>query len=288
MSPKELRNIVFLDNCANFDVSKLFLKAVPSKGDDSQDTVEVIYTHFSRIHYDKFPELKVVLCPASGVSHLYEDKPDNVKVIYLDNEAELMDRAVSSAEWGITAMLNLLLKNQENLLGKKIGFVGFSRMAQQIAKRLNCFNVDMKYFDPDTNLPLYISDKLVNKVSKVKLIYNNSDIIFVGLPDDTIYTNFIDEVAFAEMSRAYFINSFRGHLVDGLALVDAFDSGNLRGLAIDDMSSYAVNVQSQLIVLNKLPPNVIASQYEAGKGLQSRINTDMLILDKLQKFIAAG
>lgn len=289
MKPSVLKNISFLNQPATYEITKKFLDLVPTSADfnDNLNDIEVIYTHFSRLNYSFYPKLKVVLSPCSGIGHLLEDKPDSVDILYLDDEKELFKKAVSSAEWAISSMLRLLINDNENLQGKKIGFLGFNRMAQQIAARLMNFGIEMTYFEPDLKSNfLYVCESLVKTVSTMQLLCNTSDIIFACLPDKSEYTNFISETAFAEMYNVYFINPFRSHIVDGEDMVDAFEHKHLKGIAINDATGYEPETMSTLCIFgNMKQANCIYEQDKAGRGQCSRFATDRIILNRLETYI---
>ena len=284
-----VKNISFLDDCVSADITKQFLKLVPTGVDFNSEDTEVIYTHFHKINYVSYQNLKVVVCPCRGISHILDGKPDGVEVIYLEksDELELFNKAVSLAEWTVSSLLKLLINDNENLLGKKVGFIGFNRVAQQVAYRLSNFDVSMSYFSPETpNVEMFISNNSIKQLSSVKLICNTSDIIIMGLDDKETYSNFISEPAFAEMKDVYFINPFRAKHVCGEDLRAAFDCDNVKGFAIDDLDGYGMETVSDLIVLGTIPhTNCFVTTHKAGKGYISRLNTDIMVLNKLEKLL---
>jgi phosphoglycerate dehydrogenase-like enzyme len=286
---KSYKNLVFLDNPSNIEISKKMLKLVPTRVDCKSEEVEVIYTHFNRVDYSVYPNLKAVLCPCRGVSHLEGDTKAIIIHLEESDELELFNKAVSSAEWAISNMLRLLQHDDEDIRGKKIGFIGFNRMATQIAYRLSNFGVDMQFFEPESKAikkEFLAAVPSIKQLTSIALLCTTSDIIFMGLPDMPQYTGFVDELAFANMSKVYFINPFRSKSVVADDLIEAYDNGFVKGFAIDDCSAYTSEVNYKLTVLNVMQPaNVIVSQYKAGKGQQSRIATDMIVLDKLEKLL---
>lgn len=142
-----MRPILFLDEPYH---------SYPNMMDDERFTksqVEVIYTHFTKVNYAMYPNLKVVLCPCTGIKHLNPESQPDIKFINLYNKEWLFNNALSTAEWTLAAMFKLLRRNRDELNGKTIGFIGFGRVAQQVTKMLSGFNVNIKYYD--INVPKF-------------------------------------------------------------------------------------------------------------------------------------
>ncbi len=115
------------------------------------------------------------------------------------------------------------------LAARTVGFVGYGRIAREVARRLGPFGVRCLAFDPfvattadgTTLVPL---DRLLAE----------SDIVSVHAALTDANHHVLDAPAIARMrAGAFLINVARGALVDEAALVAALDEGRLAGAALD-------------------------------------------------------
>jgi D-3-phosphoglycerate dehydrogenase / 2-oxoglutarate reductase len=115
------------------------------------------------------------------------------------------------------------------LAGRTVGFVGYGRIAREVARRLEPFGVTPVAFDPFLSQP-------VDRTELVPLeeLLARSDIVSVHAALTGENRHLLDASAFARMKAgAFLINVARGALVDEAALLDALRSGRLAGAALD-------------------------------------------------------
>lgn len=239
---------------------------------------EVIYTHHTKINYGEYPGLKYVICPCTDISHL-NPRPEGVTFIYLANKKMLYDKVVSSAEWVVYNIFRLLKNKgmeQDELRGKVVSFIGYGRMMQRAAKMLYGCEVAMYYYDK--NSPMFFDSGAMYK--DPGWIYENSDIVIVGLSKNKSTTHFIDFNEFNKMigKRPYFLNNSRSVIVRGEALLWMVERDYLRGCAIDVFEDYSTVVVQELLRLQE-QRNLIITPHIAGKGVQSRRATDNIVLE---------
>jgi len=115
------------------------------------------------------------------------------------------------------------------LQGRTVGFVGYGRIAREVARRLGPFGVRTLAYDPyvtaaPDGTPLVELDRLLAE----------SDIVSVHAALTEQSRHLLDARALAKMRRgAFLVNVARGALVDEAAVVDALRSGQLAGVALD-------------------------------------------------------
>lgn len=249
----------------------------------TKNEVEVIYTHFTKVQYDLYPNLKVVLCPCTGIKHLNPESQPGIRFINLTDKEWLFDNVLSTAEWTVAAMFKLLRRNKDELNGKTIGFIGFGRVAQQVTKMLSGFNVNIKYYDIET--PKYYKGyaKFKNPISVL-----DADIISVHLSENESTENFVNDALFDAMqtnSKPYFINSSRSSIVDGEYLVKSIAAQRFSGVMLDVVEDYSSEVVQKLLEYATDPLyNVFVTPHQAGKGEVSRRNTDRYVFQELEKY----
>ena len=128
---------------------------------------------------------------------------------------------------------NGIWKREENrgdeLLGKTFGIIGYGNMGKAVAKRLSGFGVKVIFHDILPNL----SDEYGTQVS-LETIKNEADILSLHLPITPETHYIIDEKFISEMKKDfYFVNTARGKNVKTKDLVEALQSGKIKGAALD-------------------------------------------------------
>lgn len=113
------------------------------------------------------------------------------------------------------------------------GLVGFGRIAQNIARKVNGFGFNLAAFDP------YVSESFMATfgAKKVSLdtLMETANIVNVLTPYTTETHHLINEENLKKMKRdAYLVGVSRGKCIDNQALYKALTEGWLVGAALDD------------------------------------------------------
>jgi D-3-phosphoglycerate dehydrogenase len=138
------------------------------------------------------------------------------------------------------------------LAGKTVGFVGYGRIAREVARRLEPFGAPCVAFDP-------FVPRAVDRTEIVPLeeLLRRSDIVSLHAALTAENHHLLDARAIAGMKRgAYLVNVARGPLVDEAALLAGLKEGRLAGAALD-VFEVEPPVKRELIEL----PNVIATPH---------------------------
>lgn len=115
------------------------------------------------------------------------------------------------------------------LAGKTVGFVGYGRIAREVARRLRAFDVRTVAFDPFVTAT---DDGTV--LAPLPMVLAAADIVSVHAAATPENHHLIDAAALRSMKPgSYLVNVARGSLVDEPALLAALDSGHLAGAALD-------------------------------------------------------
>ncbi len=118
--------------------------------------------------------------------------------------------------------------------GSVFGFVGFGRIAQNMARKLQPFGFELIAMDPFVSSSLMASHG-VRKVDLDELL-RTSDLVDVMCPYTPQTHHLIDEKALAAMKPgALLVNCARGKIVDNAALYRALTSGHIAAAALDDV-----------------------------------------------------
>ena len=188
---------------------------------------------------------------------------------------------------------NGIWKREENrgdeLLGKTFGIIGYGNMGKAVAKRLSGFGVKVIFHDILPNL----SDEYGTQVS-LETIKNEADILSLHLPITPETHYIIDEKFISEMKKNfYFVNTARGKNVKTKDLVEAIQSGKIKGAALDvleyekssfenlDTSTSVSASENEDLKFLLSSEKVIVTPHIAGWTIQSKEKLAQVIVDKI-------
>ena len=219
-----------------------------------------------------FPNLKIVSPFGIGIDHIDFDglKKAGVNPITLPHFSK---RTVAELAVGfIFALARKILEqsqamkggvwervNGRTIFGKTIGIVGLGSIGKEVA--IISKGLGMKILANDI-----VYDEEFNKkygVEKASLdeLLQKSDFITLHVPLTEQTANMIGKDSFTKMKKgALFVNAARGEAVDEPALLEALESGQVAGAALDVYSKeppFSDSVLAKLI----LHPNVISTPH---------------------------
>ena len=150
------------------------------------------------------------------------------------------------------------------LYGKTVGIVGFGRIGQAVARRLQGFGVKIVYYDP-IRQPAEREAELGVEYRSFDELIAQADVITCHLPLTEQTRHLISFPEFAKMKpEAYLINAARGPIVEEAALMDALKTKQIRGAATD-VFEFEPNISEEMAGIENLiiTPHVGASVLEA-------------------------
>ncbi|PHS35814.1 MAG: 3-phosphoglycerate dehydrogenase [Alkaliphilus sp.] len=160
------------------------------------------------------------------------------------------------------------------LAGKKLGLIGFGRIAIETAKRANALGMDVLYTNRSGKKEGY--DEFTYMTMDDLL--NDSDFVSMHIPFDKEKGAVIGKDEFAKMKDGvYLVNCARGGVVCEKSLIEALDSGKVSAAAIDVFEEEPTK-NNRLFTHTKvsLSPHVGASTNEA----QARVGTEIVTIIK--------
>jgi len=179
--------------------------------------------------------------------------------------------AVSVAELAVGMMLalarNLVTATQATKAGqwprlngvslenKTVGILGFGSIGKNVAKRLCGFDCNILAYDP--LLPEGPAEYGVQLLPQNEVV-EQSDFLTLHCPLDEQNRGMVNADFLARMKPgAFLVNTARGELVDEEALLQALQSGRLRGAALDVFARQPPDPNNPLLAL----PQVIATPH---------------------------
>ena len=162
------------------------------------------------------------------------------------------------------------------LAAKTVGFIGYGRIAREVARRLEPFGTSTIAYDP------YVPSA-VDRTELVswETLLARADIVSLhaALTDEN--RHLLDARAFAQMKPgAFLVNVARGPLVDESALLATLKAGRLAGAALD-VFEVEPPVKGELLEL----PNVIATPHIGAMTAEGQARAGGEIVDEVLRAV---
>jgi D-3-phosphoglycerate dehydrogenase / 2-oxoglutarate reductase len=211
--------------------------------------------------------VRVVNAPAAATASVAE----LTVTFYLLLVRGLLPRIVSTkaGQWERGAL-------GRELAGRTVGFVGYGRIAREVARRLEPFGVSCVAFDP------YVP-RAVDRTEIVSLeeLLSRSDIVSIHSALTPENHHLLDGRAFAKMKPgAFLVNVARGPLVDEAALIAALKEGRLAGAALD-VFEVEPPMNRELLEL----PNVIATPHLGAMTSEGQARAGADVVDEVLRAV---
>ena len=230
---------------------------------------------------DYLPKLKVISRFGSGMDNLdvaaanrrqivvtnvpffcLSEVADHTMALLLGIARKLlpMDQATRSGQWYARMQLTT-----HRIAGRRLGLIGFGRIAQEVAKRAIPFGLDVVAFDPQMDIRVAL--EIGVKPMDLDQLLSTSHFLSLHVPLTANTRHLLRREHFQMMRPdAILINTARGAVVDEGALIEALQSGRIAGAALD--------VYEGLDMFGPLPehidhplfhlPNVLLTPHSAG------------------------
>lgn len=215
--------------------------------------------------------VKVVSTPeASSVSvaeHVF------ALILALFRKIPVADRSLKEGMWAKDRLIG------KELRGKTLGIVGLGRIGVEVAKRAKAFEM---------NVIAYGGGELLNRAKRLSIyavgsldeLLQKSDIVSLHVPLTPETCRMIGEGELRKMRRgAYLINTSRGRVVDGEAVLKALKDGRLAGAALDvyEHEPPYMDWELELIKLN----NVICTPHIGGSTEEAQREASIMVARRI-------
>ncbi|MDD5369733.1 MAG: phosphoglycerate dehydrogenase [Anaerolineaceae bacterium] len=143
-----------------------------------------------------------------------------------------------------------------SLEGKTIGILGLGAIGKQLARRLSGFDCHILAYDPLAD-PVYATSHNI-ELAPLEVVIQQADFISLHLPLLPETRNLVNREFLGRMKRGSFlVNTSRGEVVDENDLLEALQSGHLRGVGLDAFTIEPPDPHHPLLAL----PQVIATPH---------------------------
>jgi len=260
----------------------------------------VCFNPFDKIDIENFPNLKWIQLLSAGINQVPLEKVKNQNIILTNNRGGY---SIPIAEWTVMKILEMLKNSKEfydkqreklwkvntsllELYNKTIGFIGTGDIAQETAKRLKGFGVEIIGFNLSGRDAEYF-DKTY-KIDEIENFASQLDFLVIAAPYTEGTHHLVNENAFKTMKDGvYLVNIARGSIIDENALISNLQNGKVKKAALDVFEEEPLPEDSPLWNMDNViisPHNSWASEmnfrrrYEiAYKNMKRYINNEELI-----------
>ena len=241
----------------------------------------------SRVHYDAqfmdcAPRLKVIARTGKGLDNVVVDAATErgIVVCYVPDGP-----TTSTAEHTFALILALardlpgaseVYRNGHRdyfneyqgieLAGLTLGVVGLGAIGVRVARLALAFEMKVMAYDPAYGAASATVDG-VSVRTELSDVLRSADFVTLHVPLAPETIRLIDAERFAEMKRGcIFVNTSRGEVVDEVALIQALESGRLRGAGLDVLETEPPPANSPLLGRD----DVIVTPHIAGATTASK------------------
>jgi D-3-phosphoglycerate dehydrogenase len=175
----------------------------------------------------------------------------------------------------------------EEVGGKTIGLLGYGNMGRAFARRLSAFGCTVLAHDNDPACP---PDDFATLVSLLEL-QERAEVLSLHIPYSAANHHFVEEALLSGFQSPFWLlNTARGEVLDHAAVVQALQTGRVRGAALDvleneKLSSLNAEQQARYDFL-RAAPNVILSPHIGGWTHQSYVRINEVLVEKIGAFLA--
>jgi len=187
------------------------------------------------------------------------------------------DAGMKAGQWPKAGLTGFELE------GKKLGVIGLGRIGGTVARKASALGMDVAAYDPflppsaagHGSVPLRTLDELLAW----------ADVVTLHIPRTKDTTHLLNADTLARMKRgAYLVNAARGGLVDETALLDALDSGQLAGAALDTFATEPLPADSPL----RTHPNLVLTPHLGASTGEAQQAVSTILARQVLDYFATG
>lgn len=164
-----------------------------------------------------------------------------------------------------------------DVYGATIGFIGFGRIGQAVARRAKGFGMDILYYNRSRKEEAELETGAV--YAELDTVLENSDFVCIMLPYSPEVHHLISERELSLMKEtAVLINTARGGIVDEAALFNALSQGAIWAAGLDVFEKEPLDLNSPLLKL----PNLVVLPHIGSASIATRTKMAALAADNLK------
>lgn len=166
------------------------------------------------------------------------------------------------------------------IAGSTLGIVGFGRIGRLVCKKAQGLGMRVVYYDT-YRVSKEMEREYQTEYKEMDELFAICDCISLNMPYMPENHHFINGDSFRKMKKdSYLVNCARGPVVDEQALVEALDSGCIKGAGLD-VFEYEPQISPELLMME----NVVLTPHIASAVLTTRIGMAREALEGITKVL---
>jgi len=251
-------------------------------------------------------DLEIIVTPSTGRDHIDLDycEENNIAFDGLRGKENIIKNIHASAEFSFALLLAMVRHLVPSVLAAEqgywreieddfrgieigercIGLIGYGRIGKKMATYCLAFGAKVIIYDPFTNLE---HTGNISQVDNVNDLLEESDIVGLHVHLDKETYNMFNEEHFSKMRKgSYFLNTSRGGLANEDAMLNALQTGQLAGAAVDVISGEQEGnfYNHKIISYARDNNNLLVSPHIAGLTVDSQGKAAQFSVDTINNF----
>jgi len=242
-----------------------------------------------------------IICPATGLDHIDIEacQQKGINVISLKGETEFLKKVRATAELTLGLTIALLrhipqaIKHTKSggwsrtpykgleIYEKNIGILGYGRLGQIMGTYYQAMGANVYLYDIKP-----IQSTSFQVLGSMNELFQSCDIVSVHANLTTENKHLISSTQFNLMKKgSYFVNTSRGQLVKSADLIQAIESGQLAGAAVDVIEKEYDLEQDELLKWAANDNRLLITPHIGGNTYESFSKTELYMVEKLKSFV---
>ncbi len=197
-------------------------------------------------------------------------------LLNLVRHISIADRTMHCGEWCKNDCMGY------QLMGKKIGLIGFGNIGQTVAKKAAALEMEVSIYDVDQGAKEKAQELGYKVHNSVDELVQEVQIISLHIPATVKTEKTINERRIKLMNRdTIIINTARGELVDEEALINALKNKEIGGVALDVYREEPLADMN----LSNCENNLILTPHIGSQTVETQIRASTLIAEKITAYL---
>jgi len=258
-------------------------------------------TQFKGELIEKATKMKVVGRAGAGVDNIDVNLSSKKGIVVMNTPGGNSEAAAELAVAMITALSRNIVqasmsmkegkwekskfeKTSVEVAGKTLGILGVGNIGSIVAKHAIGLGLEILAYDPFLTEEKAISIG-VKKIETIDEVLKFADYVTLHLPKNEDTINLFNKERFAKMKNgAYLINCARGGIINETDLLEALNSGKIKGAGLDVFEKEPVDPDNPLVK----HPNVITTPHLGASTVEAQINVSIAIAKQIGDYFTKG
>lgn len=232
---------------------------------------------YENIDIEACSRLGIAVLNTPGASAITTAERTLALILGLLHQIPAAERSVRAGKWDRRSFM------ANEAFGKTLGVLGYGNVGRVVAARAQALGMKVVVHDPA--IPSETPFNLGLTPVGFDELFAQSDVVTCHVSADPKLKGLISARELGLMRPGgWLINAARGFLLDEAALVQALESGHLRGAALDVFEREPLSKDSALRKFE----NVILSPHLGASSVEAERRVSLSVADQVARFLTAG